>query len=86
MNLRLACCVLAGVSWLGASFAAAVQDLSHPPALSDTKISGFIGAKVDRFLAKRVYSDYARNVMFAEAERAFETHYDDVKNAFSIWF
>ena len=64
-------------SSLGAATVDAVQDLSRSPKLSDTKLTGFIGAKVDRFLAKRVYSEYARNVMFAEAEKAFETHYDD---------
>lgn len=58
-------------------FAARVADVNFSPALSDVRLTGFVGEKVDRFLAKRVYSDYARNVMFPEAERAFETHFDD---------
>lgn len=47
------------------------------PRLEDVKLQGFVGAKVDRFLGERVFSDYARNVMFPEAERAFDTHFDD---------
>lgn len=47
------------------------------PQLGDTRLKGFVGDKVDRFLSRRVYSDYARKVMFAEAERAFDTQYDD---------
>lgn len=43
----------------------------------EVRLGGAIGAKADRFLQERVFSDYARTVMFAEAERAFDTCFDD---------
>ena len=62
---------------IGVAFAVFAADESRSPRLSETRLTGFVGAKVDRFLARRVYSDYARNEMFAEAENAFDTHFDD---------
>lgn len=53
------------------------KDAMTMPALQDTRIEGYLGQKVDRFLDRRVFSGYARNVMFAEAEKAFDTCFDD---------
>ncbi len=55
----------------------AVADESASPNLRDTRLLGTVGSKTDRFLSKRVFSDYARNTMFPEAEKAFDTHFDD---------
>ena len=52
-------------------------DDNRSPDLAATRLKGFVGEKADRFLARRVYSEYARKTMFAEAEKAFETHFDD---------
>ena len=52
-------------------------DSSTSPELRNVRLVGYLGRKIDRFLSKRVYSDYAREVMFAEAEKAFETRFDD---------
>lgn len=57
--------------------ALAQPDRMASPTLRNAHLDGYLGAKIDRFLARRVYSGYARDVMFAEAERAFDTHYDD---------
>ena len=53
------------------------KDAMIMPALQDTRIEGYLGEKIDRFLDRRVFSGYARNVMFAEAEKAFDTCFDD---------
>jgi len=55
----------------------AVAGIHRSAAVGATRLVGFTGAKADRFLAHRVFSDFARNVMFAEAEKAFDTHFDD---------
>ena len=62
---------------MGGGLVASAADLNRSPRLSETRLKGFVGAKADRFLARRIYSDYARNVMFKEAEHAFDTRFDD---------
>ena len=59
------------------SCVAAAMDVCESPRLSDVRLTGFVGDKIDRFLSRRVFSDFARQEMFAEAERAFDTHFDD---------
>ena len=77
MNAGVWVHIVGTVVCIGGALALPAADASRSPRLSETHLSGFVGAKVDRFLARRVYSDYARNEMFPEAERAFETHFDD---------
>ena len=59
------------------ALAAGAGDLQRAPTAAEARLDGAIGAKADRFLKERVFSDYARTTMFAEAERAFDTKFDD---------
>ena len=47
------------------------------PALSDVKLKGYAGEKMDLFFKNRVFSDFAKNEVFGEAEEAFRAKADD---------
>jgi len=54
-----------------------IQNLINPPVLSDIKLGGYIGKHIETFFEGRVFSDYARNTVYQEAEDAFRAQKDD---------
>lgn len=63
----------------------AQNDKLEVPQLSDVKIKGAIGKKMDTFFGERVFSDYAKMEIFGEAESAFENPQDDAKKVVGFW-
>ena len=63
----------------------AQNDVLETPKLSDVKIEGAIGKKMDTFFRERVFSDYAKKEIFGEAESAFENPQDDAKKVVGVW-
>lgn len=63
----------------------AQNDVLETPKLSDVKIEGAIGKKMDTFFRERVFSDYAKREIFGEAESAFENPQDDAKKVVGLW-
>lgn len=57
-----------------------VKNSYNPSQLSETKLLGSIGEKLDRVIYERLSGEYAQTEVFAEAESAFE-HCTDGDNA-----
>lgn len=55
----------------------AVNDKVECAKLSDIKMGGYVGEKMDAFFKNRVLSDEAKNKIFEEAEKAFSERIDD---------
>lgn len=55
------------------------------PALSDVKLKGYAGEKMDLFFKNRVFSDFAKNEVFGEAEEAFRAKADDRLGCVGYW-
>ena len=49
------------------SVAADVKDAMRDPALKDVRLEGWLGAKMDRFIARRLVDPFMRNQVFDEA-------------------
>ena len=75
-----AAAVLAIVSGQGG-----VKDAMRGPALRDVRLEGWLGAKMDRFIARRLVDPFMRSQVFDEARQAFEFRDDDVANAGGLW-
>lgn len=59
----------------------AVTDVMTAPTLGSTRIEGAVGAKMDNFFEQRIFSDFARDSIFREAEDAFKNKIDDIVKA-----
>ena len=55
------------------------------PALSDVKLKGYAGEKMDLFFKNRVFSDFAKDEVFGEAEEAFRAKADDRLGCVGYW-
>lgn len=62
-----------------------VNDRVHPAALSDVRLKGPIGAKLDKLIENRITSAFAQTEIFGEAERAFYEKIDDQKAPLGLW-
>jgi len=67
------------------SLAAPAVDALHPCNPSAVRLTGWNGAKMDRFFARRIFSPFAREVIFAEARSAFVTKMDDSSGVGGLW-
>lgn len=47
---------------------AAIRNPVNPPALSDIELRGPIARQMDAFLQERIFSDFAREEIYAETE------------------
>jgi len=56
----------------------AVNDIITPARLEDVKIGGYPEIKAMEFFERRILSDYGRDEVFGEAEKAFYERIDDV--------
>lgn len=54
-------------------------------ALSDVKLKGYAGEKMDLFFKSRVFSDFAKDEVFGEAEEAFRAKADDRLGCVGYW-
>ena len=62
---------------LGAFASFGSADRLTAPNQGDAHLDGFVGAKIGRFLNHRVRSDFAKDIVFPEARKAFESPDDD---------
>ncbi len=63
----------------------AVSDAMRGPALKDVRLEGWLGAKMDRFIARRIVDPFMRNQVFDEARQAFEFRDDDEAKVGGLW-
>ena len=63
----------------------AVSDAMRGPALKDVRLEGWLGAKMDRFIARRLVDPFMRNQVFDEARQAFEFRDDDEAKVGGLW-
>ena len=75
--LSLSACCLLGLR-LGA-------DVLCPCAPDAVRLDGWGGRKMDRFFAERIFSPFAREVVFAEARAAFAMKTDDASGVGGYW-
>ena len=64
---------------------AAVNDAMHGPALRDVRLEGWLGEKMDRFIARRLVEPFMREQVFDEARQAFEFRDDDEAKVGGLW-
>lgn len=62
-----------------------VKNAYEPSKLSETKLLGSIGEKLDRVIYERLSGEYAQKKVFGEAESAFDTMADDAEPPIGIW-
>ncbi len=62
-----------------------VKDAMRGPALRNVRLEGWLGAKMDRFIAQRLVDPFMRNQVFDEARQAFEFRDDDIAKAGGYW-
>ena len=61
-----------------------VNNRIRPAVLGETHLGGLSKTLSDRFFEERIFSDFARNVIYQEAEDAFKNQLDD-EQFFGIW-
>ena len=54
-----------------------IQDKIHAPLLKNTHLGAFSKKSSDAFFEGRIFSDFAKNVVYQEAEDAFKNKLDD---------
>jgi hypothetical protein len=64
------------------SAAVTVKDAMRSPELKDVRLEGWLGAKMDRFISKRLVDPFLREQIFDEARQAFEFRNDDDARGF----
>lgn len=69
-----ACCSMPGVA-----------DVLYPCAPDAVRLEGWAGDKMNRFFSERIYSPFAREVIFAEARAAFAMKMDDASGVGGFW-
>ena len=65
--------------------AIAVKDAMRSPELKDVRLEGWLGAKMDRFIERRLVDPFMRGQIFDEARQAFEFRDDDVSKVGGLW-
>ena len=60
-------------------------DAMRGPALRDVRLEGWLGTKMDRFIARRLVDPFMREQVFDEARQAFEFRDDDVARVGGLW-
>ncbi|MBQ8510939.1 MAG: glycoside hydrolase family 127 protein [Clostridia bacterium] len=61
-----------------------INDRITPPALENLHLGGKIAEQMEAFFEERVFSDYAKNTVYAETEEQFRIQ-DDDKNCIGMW-
>lgn len=62
-----------------------VKDAMRSPELKDVRLEGWLGAKMDRFISKRLVDPFLREQIFDEARQAFEFRNDDDAKVGGLW-
>ena len=77
---------VAAVSARGAFAASSMPvDAMRGPALKDVRLEGWLGAKMDRFISRRIVDPLMREQIFDEARQAFEFRDDDEAKVGGLW-
>ena len=63
----------------------AVPDAMRGPALKDVRLEGWLGAKMDCFISRRLVDPVMRNHVFDEARQTFEFRDDDEAKVGGLW-
>ncbi|MGN0853795.1 MAG: beta-L-arabinofuranosidase domain-containing protein [Kiritimatiellia bacterium] len=74
---------LAGLGGAAVPFRA--PDAMETPALRDVRLKGPAADKMNAFIRARMCSAFARQEIFGEARRAFETRDDDIRGHGGLW-
>ena len=75
----------AAVSFAALASADAVKDSMRSPELRDVRLEGWLGAKMDRFIERRLVDPFMRGQIFDEARQTFEFRDDDVAKVGGLW-
>jgi len=62
-----------------------VVDAMRGPALKDVRLEGWLGAKMDRFISRRLVDPFMRNQVFDEALQTLEFRDDDEMKLGGLW-
>ena len=73
------------VSFAALASADAVKDSMRSPELRDVRLEGWLGAKMDRFIERRLVDPFMRGQIFDEARQTFEFRDDDVAKVGGLW-
>lgn len=73
----MGCVVLAPLSLSAQALCPCSPDAVH--------LDGWIGKKMDRFFQERIFSPFAREVVFGEARAAFAMKMDDASGVGGYW-
>ena len=73
------------VLWGLAGAAVAAPDAMRTPALGDVRLEGWLGKKMDRFIAQRLTDPFQRKEVFDEARQAFVQRDDDEAKVGGVW-
>ena len=60
-------------------------DVLYPSSPGAVRLEGWIGKKMDRFFQERIFSPFAREVVFGEARAAFAMKMDDASGVGGYW-
>ena len=77
-------CLVLAMTCVSAAMCPAADAL-HPCAPEAVRLGGWAGAKMDRFFAERIFSPFAREVVFGEARAAFAMKMDDASGVGGYW-
>ncbi len=88
--MQATCLILTAVLATAISSAApavpvAVGDSMRGPALRDVRLEGWLGAKMDTFIARRLVDPFMREQVFDEARQTFEFRDDDEAKVGGFW-
>ena len=86
-GIRSVVCAFLAASFALPVFAAgnAVSDAMRGPALKDVRLEGWLGAKMDCFISRRLVEPVMRNQVFDEARQPFEFRDDDEAKVGGLW-
>ena len=77
--------LIVGAPRFVAAAGVAVPDAMRGPALKDVRLEGWLGAKMDCFISRRLVDPIMRNHVFDEARQTFEFRDDDVAKVGGLW-
>ena len=84
-NSALFCACAALFALAAFATSGASTDTMRGPALKDVRLEGWLGAKMDRFISRRLVDPFMRGQVFDEARQTFEFRDDDEAKVGGLW-
>ena len=85
INSALFCACVAFFALASFATFGASTDTMRGPALKDVRLEGWLGAKMDRFISRRLVDPFMRGQIFDEARQTFEFRDDDEAKVGGLW-